>query len=67
MEHYIEQIDAALRDEKSLVWIEDHIIDPAPLYAEQQAALWLYAWARQPLAELREATMQIAGTVPPLG
>ena len=44
VQHYIDQIDAALGEGHDLGWIEDEIIDQAPVSEEGQSALWLYAW-----------------------
>jgi hypothetical protein len=50
------QVDVAISENKSLAWIEEHIIDPPALDEEMKASLWLYAWVMLPQADHSQAT-----------
>jgi hypothetical protein len=52
--HFIDQVDAAISERRPLAWIEDHIIDPSGLGEEPKSSLWLYAWTMLPHADHRE-------------
>ena len=38
---------------RALVDVEEELIDPAPLSADEKAALWLLAWSMLPPAQQR--------------
>jgi hypothetical protein len=56
MEHYLDQIDAAVADGHDIDWIDEQIIQRSGFCAECSAALWLYAFVRIAQADPREAT-----------
>ena len=55
------EIDARMRDGASFSSIEDDMIEPTDLSAEEKSALWLYAWSFvDALDQRREALAHIA-------
>jgi hypothetical protein len=60
------QVAEAVRDGAGILEIEDVIIDPAPLDAEEKAALWLYAEAVRERHNLKRA-LELLGAEPGSG
>jgi hypothetical protein len=54
--HFMDQVDAAISENRPLAWIEEHVIDPTGLDQDRKSALWLYAWAMLPHADHRKET-----------
>ena len=54
------EIDVRMRGGASFSSIEDEVIEPTELSAEEKSALWLYAWSFvDPLDQRREAFAHI--------
>ena len=56
--HYQRRVAELVASGASIDHIDDTVIAPAPLTAEAKAALWLYAWSFQPVAEQRRVALE---------
>ena len=55
------EVDFRMRNGEPFSWVEDEVIEPSGLSAEEKSALWLYGWSFVDWrAQRREASAHIA-------
>jgi hypothetical protein len=55
------EVDVRMRNGEPFSWVEDEVIEPSGLSAEEKSALWLYGWSFVDWrAQRREASAHIA-------